>query len=375
MINFDKNATTGTNAEVWEEMKKYALEQYGNPSALYPFAEESRKAIANAQERIAALIHCQPNEIYFLSNGSMADNWVLNSVCRNGSFVITSSIEHHAILNTLIALRDKNVRTLYLPVDINGKIDFRKLEQHIDVADLVSIMYVNNEIGSVQDIESIGHLCRKYNVPFHTDAVQAFGKVLIDVDSQCIDYMSVSGHKFHGPQGIGFLYIREKYKKLIQPLAYGGMQQRGVIAGTENIAGIMGLAFAAEKAYENLKNNSDIVHDIYWTLRSQLKIALPLITYNSNSPLENCLNVCFLPYKIAGEELLAFLGEQDICVSAGSACASQLKEPSHVLRALGLSKEAANSSIRLSFDAENTVSEAMQVVNAITQGVKMLNNR
>lgn len=375
MINFDKNATTGTSAEVWEEMKKYALEQYGNPSALYPFAEESRKAIANAQERIAALIHCQPNEIYFLSNGSMADNWVLNSVCRNGSFVITSSIEHHAILNTLIALRDKNVRTLYLPVDINGKIDFRKLEQHIDVADLVSIMYVNNEIGSVQDIESIGHLCRKYNVPFHTDAVQAFGKVLIDVDSQCIDYMSVSGHKFHGPQGIGFLYIREKYKKLIQPLAYGGMQQRGVIAGTENIAGIMGLAFAAEKAYENLKNNSDIVHDIYWTLRSQLKIALPLITYNSNSPLENCLNVCFLPYKIAGEELLAFLGEQDICVSAGSACASQLKEPSHVLRALGLSKEAANSSIRLSFDAENTVSEAMQVVNAITQGVKMLNNR
>ena len=375
MINFDKNATTGTSAEVWEEMKKYALEQYGNPSALYPFAEESRKAIANAQERIAALIHCQPNEIYFLSNGSMADNWVLNSVCRNGSFVITSSIEHHAILNILIALRDKNVRTLYLPVDINGKIDFRKLEQHIDVADLVSIMYVNNEIGSVQDIESIGHLCRKYNVPFHTDAVQAFGKVLIDVDSQCIDYMSVSGHKFHGPQGIGFLYIREKYKKLIQPLAYGGMQQRGVIAGTENIAGIMGLAFAAEKAYENLKNNSDIVHDIYWTLRSQLKIALPLITYNSNSSLENCLNVCFLPYKIAGEELLAFLGEQDICVSAGSACASQLKEPSHVLRALGLSKEAANSSIRLSFDAENTVSEAMQVVNAITQGVKMLNNR
>lgn len=375
MINFDKNATTGINKELWTVMEKYAVEQYGNPSALYPFAEQSRKIIANSQEILASLIHCQPNEIYFLSSGTMADNWVINSVCRNGSVIITSPIEHHAILNTIQNLHDNNgVRCITIPVDNNGIIDINEMERHIEVADLVSIMYVNNEIGSVQDIDKIGHLCRKFHTPFHTDAVQAFGKIPIDVDSQCIDFMSVTGHKFHAPQGIGFLYIREKYKGLMNPILFGGTQQRGLIAGTENICGIVGLAYAAKKAYDELEENKKFIHEVYWRLKSQLKLALPLAKFNSDSPLENCLNVCFADYKVRGEQLLEFLAENDICVSSGSACTSSSKEPSHVLRAIGLSEEEAESSLRFSFDAENTVEEVDEVIQVLAEGVRMISS-
>ena len=375
MINFDKNATTSINEEVWNVMGKYAIEQYGNPSALYPFAEKSRKAIEESKETIAELIHCQPDEIYFVQSGTMADNWVIGSVCRKGSVILTTPIEHHAILNAAQSLDDySGIRIITVPVGINGEIDINALEKHIEVADLVSVMYVNNEIGAVQDVDKIGHLCRKFHTPFHTDAVQAFGKIPIDVDSQCIDFMSVSGHKFHGPQGIGFLYIREKYKGLMKPLTYGGGQQRGLISGTENISGIVGLGYAAQKAYDELEENKKKLHELYWYLKSQLKLALPLITFSSDSPLENVLSVCFLNYHVWGEQLLAFLAENDICASTGSACASQSHEPSYVLKAIGLSDDAANSTLRLSFDSDNTIEEVDELIKVLTVGVTMISN-
>ena len=375
MINFDKYATTRTSKEIWNLMEQYATEDYGNPSALYPFAEKSRKAINDAKEVLASLIHCNPNEIYFVPSGSVADNWIIRSFCRSGSTGITSDIEHHAVLNAFQASKDQyGTRVIQLPVDINGLVDVNKLKEHIDIANLVSIMYVNNELGCIQDIDQIGHICRKANVPFHTDAVQAFGKLPINVDTECIDFMSCVGHKFHGPQGIGFLYIRDKYKDSMKPLVYGGSQQRGMIAGTEYISGIVGLATAAERAYRNLEANNKHIHEIHWSLRSQLKLALPQITFNNSSKtcLESCINVCFENYKISGEQLLAFLAQYDICVSSGSACTSQSHEPSHVLRAIGLNDEAANASLRFTFDEENTVEEVETVVKVLTEGVNMI---
>lgn len=376
MINFDKYATTGTTKEIWRLMEPYATEEYGNPSAMYPFAEKSRKAIADSREIIASLIHCDPDEIYFVPSGSVADNWVIRSICRAGSTGVTSDIEHHAVLHTFEALKKEfGTRVIYLPVDINGLVDTDKLKEHISIANLVSIMYVNNEIGCVQDIDTIGHICRKADVPFHTDAVQAFGKVPINVDTQCIDFMSCVGHKFHAPQGIGFLYIRDKYKDVMKPLVYGGSQQRGIIAGTENISGIVGLAAAAERAYRALDENNKKIHEIHWSLRSQLKLALPKITFNNGGDacLESCVNVCFSNYNVSGEQLLAFLAQYDICVSSGSACTAQSDEPSHVLRAIGLNDDAANASLRFTFDEDNTVEEVETVVKVLTEGVKMIN--
>ena len=377
MINFDKNATTGTNKDIWRLMEKFAVEEYGNPSAQYSFADESKKAVETSKEIIAELLHCQPEEIYFLASGSEGDNWVLNSLCRRGSVAITSEIEHHAVLNTFkILSEERNVHVIYLPVDSSGRIDQGKLELHVPVSNLVSIMYVNNEIGTIQDIGKIGHLCRKEGVLFHTDAVQAFGKVHINVDADCIDFLSCSGHKFHGPKGIGFVYVRHKYKDLMRSWTYGGTQQDNLVAGTENVPGIVGLAKAAEFAYENFDKNQEKTHEVYWHFKSQLKLALPEIKYNAeNYNIENCLSICFVNYGIRGEELLEFLNEFGICASSGSACNSSNKEPSHVLKAIGLTDDEASSSLRFSIDHENTVEEANEVIKALCEGVKLLGKK
>ena len=374
MINFDKNATTRVSKKIWDIMEKYTVEEYGNPSSLYPFAEKSRKAINDAREILANIINCQPSEIYFVPSGSAGDNWIISSVCRRGTVGITSEIEHHAVLNTFKMLSEENqVHTTFVPIDGNGMIIDKKLAEYIPVANLVSIMYVNNEIGVKQDINKIGHLCRQNGVLFHTDAVQAFGKVKIDVDAECIDFLTCSAHKFHGPKGIGFVYVRDKYKELMQPLIYGGGQQSGLIAGTENVAGIVGMAYAAEEAYEYLEENKKKISELYWYFRSQLKIALPyIIINNSFDTIQNCINVSFINYGLQGEELQAFLGENDICVSTGSACNSSSNEPSHVLKALGLSDDQANASIRFTLDEDNTFEEVEKVRDILLKGVELL---
>ena len=376
MINFDKNATTRTSDEVWDTMSIYAREEYGNPSALYSFAQTAKQGIEDSKEILSGIINCEPSEIYFVPSGSVGDNWIIRSMCRKGTTAITSEIEHHAVLNTFKALSDDGMsRVIYLPVDSNGQISMSQLEQHIESANLVSLMYVNNEIGTAQDIEAIGHLCRKSGVPFHTDAVQAFGKVEIDVDAQCIDFMTVSGHKFHGPKGIGFVHIREKYKPFLLPLVYGGSQQDGLIAGTENVPGIAGLALAAHLAYCDFEDKKQKTYELSWYLKSQLKIALPKVrVVNPQAQLGNCLSVSFLEYGVRGEELLEFLNEYDICASTGSACNSHDNAPSHVLKAIGLSDEEANATLRFSIDYENTNEEVDTVVKVLTEGVKMLGN-
>lgn len=377
MINFDKNATTKLSKTVWDLMEQYAVEEYGNPSALYPFSNNPRKAINEAKEILSNIINCEPSEIYFVPSGSAGDNWIIRSICRRGTVGITSEIEHHAVLNTFKMLSEENqVHVIYIPIDGNGMVDEQKLNTHVPIANLVSIMYVNNEIGVVQDINSIGHLCRQHGTPFHTDAVQAFGKVKIDVDAQCIDFLTCSGHKFHAPKGIGFVYIRDKYINNMKPMFYGGSQQAGLIAGTENVAGIVGMAYAAQEAYEHLEENEKFVSELFWYFRSQLKIALPdIIINNAFDTIQNCISVSFVNYGIRGEELQAFLGENDICVSTGSACNSRSNEPSHVLKALGLSDNEANSTIRFSINENNTFEEVTTVIGILVKGVDLLQNR
>lgn len=375
MINFDKNSTTSTKKEIWDLMERYAVEEYANPSALYPFADEPRKAIAEAKEIISAEINCSPNEIYFVSSGTEADNWIIKSFFNSTDsdrVFVTSSIEHHAILNMFAKIEKMRAKVVYLPVDRNGIIDGDRLEWYMPDANLCSIMYVNNEIGTIQDINYIGHLCREHQVPFHTDAVQAFGKIKIDVDSQCIDFLSCSGHKFHAPRGIGFIYVRDKFKDIMSQWTIGGQQQGGLIAGTENVPGIVGIANATKLAYENLEHYQQTVHELYYYFKSQLKLSLPKVTINGGSGIENCMSVCFAPYKIKGEEILAFLGENDICASSGSACASESNEVSHVLKAIGLTDEEANSTIRFSFDDENTKEEVDEVIKVLINGIQLL---
>ena len=369
IINFDKNATTGTDKEIWKIMERYAVEDYGNPSALYPFADKSRQAITESRQIISDIINCDPEEIYFVPSGTMADNWVIRSMCGNKGKFVTTPIEHHAILHTAEAIPGLKVE--YLPVDTDGLIHID--EDMLTDAKLVSVMYVNNELGTIQDINSLGHICRSKGIPFHTDAVQAFGKIPIDVDAQCIDFTSVSAHKLHGPKGIGFIYLREQYKDVIQPMFYGGEQQRGMIAGTENVPAIIGMAEAAKKAYDNLDDRNKQTKEVYWLLRSRLKVALNDIVFNNgNNNLENTISVCFVNYKVKGEELLAFLAEHGICVSTGSACASNSHEVSHVLKAIGLSDEEAGATLRLSVDEFNTTEEVVTVVNAIKAGVELI---
>lgn len=377
MINFDKNATTQTSKTVWEIMEKYSIEEYGNPSAMYPFAEKSRKAINESKEILANIINCKPSEIYFVPSGSVGDNWIISSVCRRGTVGITSEIEHHAVLNTFKMLSDEQqVHVIYTPVDRNGMVNENNLKTNLPVANLVSIMYVNNEIGVMQNISSIGHMCRQEGVLFHTDAVQAFGKVKIDVDKACIDFLTCSAHKFHGAKGIGFVYIRDKYKELMKPLFYGGMQQDGLIAGTENVPGIVGMAHAAIEAYDNLEENQKTISGIYWYFRSRLKITLPdVVINNPHCTIENCISANFAHYGIHGEELLAYLGERDICASTGSACNTASNEPSHVLRALGLDDDETNSTIRFSIDQDNTFEEVEEVIKVLEEGVELLKDR
>lgn len=369
IINFDKNATTGTLKSVWETMQYYAVDEYGNPSSLYEFSNVSRNAIKESREIISGIINCDPSEIYFVASGSMGDNWIIHSLCGQGGKFVTTPIEHHAVLN--MAENIPGLQVQYIPVDTDGVVHID--ENTLTDTNLMSVMYINNEIGTIQDINSIGHICRSLGIPFHTDAVQAFGKIPIDVDAQCIDFMSVSGHKFHGPKGIGFVYVRDKYKNQLKPAIYGGGQQDGLIAGTENVPAIIGMARAAEIAYTRLEENSKQIKEVYWYLRSQLKINFNDIIFNNGkNNLENVVSACFINYGIHGEELLAFLSEHNICVSTGSACASHSNEVSHVLKAIGLSDDEAGATIRFSIDEFNTTDEVTEIIKVLKVGIDLL---
>lgn len=360
MIYLDNAATTKTAPEVVEAMLPYFTEYYGNASSIYKLGSESKKATIKARETIAETLGAEPNEIYFTAGGSESDNWALKATFEayqnKGKHIITSKIEHHAILHTCEYLEKQGAEITYLDVDEDGVIDLEQLKKAIrpDTI-LISIMYANNEIGTLQPIKEIGEIAAEHGILFHTDAVQAYGQLPIRVDELHIDMLSASGHKLNGPKGIGFLYINKKVK--IRSFVHGGQQERGRRAGTENVPGIVGLAAAVERAFRIMeeKTQKEIELRDYFISRIQKEIPYAKLNGHPTKRLPNNINFSF--EFIEGESMLIMLDMKGICGSSGSACTSGSLDPSHVLLAIGLPHEKAHGSLRLTLSEENTKEE------------------
>lgn len=367
-IYMDNAATTKTSPEVVEAMLPYFTENYGNPSSLYEIAGRSKTAIDEARAKIADVIGANPEEIYFTAGGSESDNWALKAsfeaFAAKGNHIITSKIEHHAILHTCDYLEKKGAVITYLDVDENGFVDPKDVENAItDKTILISIMTANNEIGTLEPIREIGKIAHEHNIPFHTDAVQAYGHIPINVDEDNIDMLSCSGHKLNGPKGIGFLYIRKGIK--IRSFVHGGAQERKRRAGTENVPGIVGLGKAAEIAKLKMQERAESMIAVRDHMIERLSKEIPYSRINGDlkKRLPNNVNVCFR--FVEGESMLIMLDMKGIAASSGSACTSGSLDPSHVLLAIGLPHEIAHGSLRLTISDEITMEQADYTVDCI----------
>lgn len=374
-IYMDYAATTYVKPEVLSEMLPYFTERFGNPSSIYSLSRETAKAVDEARERVAKAINSDSNEIFFTGGGSEADNWALKGVAfaniNKGNHIITTKIEHHAILHACEYLEKHGFEVTYLPVNEYGFINIKDLEDAItDKTILVSIMFANNEIGTIQPIKEIGKLCKDKKILFHTDAVQALGNVPIDVKDMNIDLLSMAAHKIYGPKGTGALYIRKGVK--IHNLIHGGAQERARRAGTENVAGIVGFGKAIELAVESMEEH---VKKLTY-LRDKLIDGLLKIPYSRlNGPVKDNrlpgnVNICFR--FIEGEAILLLLDSMGVCASSGSACTSGSLDPSHVLLAIGLPHEIAHGSLRLSLGDGNTEEEVDYVIESVAKVVSRL---
>ena len=377
MIYADNAATTRLSATALAAMLPYLTEQYGNPSSLYTLGQTAATALAQARETVARCLHCRPEEIVFTSGGSEADNQAILSAARWGkrqgkTHIISTAFEHHAVLHTLQKLEKEGFTVTLLDVHADGRITPQQVEAAItqDTC-LVTVMYANNEIGTIQPVGEIGAICRARKVPFHTDAVQAAGHLAIDVGAEQIDMLSLSAHKFHGPKGVGAPYVRKGVPLL--PLIEGGAQERRKRAGTENVAGIVGLAAALQTACDHLEANAAKVAALRDKLIDGLA-AIPHAALNGDRDhrLPGNVNVCF--EGIEGESLLLLLDDRGICASSGSACTSGSLDPSHVLLAIGRPHEVAHGSLRLSLCEENTEAEVDTMLREIPKVVEYLRN-
>lgn len=375
IIYLDNAATTKTHKEVVQEMLPYFTEFYGNPSSVYEFSNEPKKAIMKARETMADALGAKSNEIYFTAGGSESDNWALIATAQTyaakGKHIITSKIEHHAVLHTCEFLEKQGFEVTYLNVDENGIIRLEELKKAIrpDTI-LISIMFANNEIGTIEPIKEIGEIANKHGVLFHTDAVQAFGHVPIDVDEYHIDMLSASGHKLYGPKGIGFLYIRKGIK--IRSFIHGGGQERKRRAGTENVPGIVGFGKAVEMAAANMQERTEKERELRDYLMERVMAEVPFTRINGHRKNRLSNNINFAFQFIEGESLLIMLDMKGICGSSGSACTSGSLDPSHVLLSIGLPHEIAHGSLRLTLSAENTKEEMDFVVESIKEIVEKL---
>ena len=375
MIYLDNAATTKTSPEVVEAMLPYFSEFYGNASTVYEFGGKSREAISSARETIAAAIGAKENEIYFTAGGSESDNWALKAAAEaykdKGRHIITSKIEHHAILHTCQWLEQNGYEVTYLDVDEFGVVKLEELKKAIrpDTI-LISIMFANNEIGTIEPVAEIGKIAREHGVLFHTDAVQAFGQLPINVDQLNIDMLSSSGHKLNGPKGIGFLYIRKGIK--IRSFLHGGAQERKRRAGTENVPGIVGFGKAVELALATMKERTDRERELRDYLMERVLKEIPFTRVNGDrsNRLPNNVNLCF--QFVEGESLLIMLDMKGICGSSGSACTSGSLDPSHVLLAIGLPHEIAHGSLRLTLGNDTTKEDIDFTVDAIKEIVGQL---
>ena len=374
-IYLDNAATTKVSDEVLNEMLPFFKENYGNPSAIYTFAEQSRKAVDDARDKAAHLIGANSSDIYFTAGGSESDNWALKATAEfygnKGKHIITSKIEHHAILHTCEYLEKNGFEITYLDVDGDGKVSLDELEKAIrpDTI-LISIMTANNEIGTIEPIAEIGRIAHEHGVLFHTDAVQAYGHIPINVDEMNIDMLSASGHKLHGPKGIGILYIRKGVK--IRSFIHGGAQERNRRAGTLNVPGIVGFGKAAELAERDMtKRNEDMIR-VRDHLIKRITTEIPYVRLNGHETdrLPNNVNVCFR--FIEGESMLILLDQLGVYASSGSACTSGSLDPSHVLLAIGLPHEIAHGSLRLTLSEETTIEDVDFVVDELTKIIERL---
>lgn len=374
-IYADNAATTKVSEPVLEAMLPYFTEEYGNASSIYALGRNAKKALETARETIASSIGAQPSEIYFTSCGSESDNWAIRSVCerlaaKGKKHIVTSVFEHHAVLHTCQALEKLGFEVTYLPVYENGIVKTEDVRNAIrEDTSLVTIMYANNEIGTIQPIEEIAAICREKNVIFHTDAVQAVGHVKIDVHAQEIDMLSVSGHKIHAQKGIGALYVRKGIP--MTNLIFGGAQERNRRAGTENIPAIMGLAKAMELANTDIEERAEKTSRLRDRLIDGL-LKLPRTRLNGDrvKRLPGTVNVSI--EGIEGESLLLMLDMNGICASSGSACTSGSLDPSHVLLSLGLKHEVAHGSLRLSINEETTDEDVDYILEVVPKVVKRL---
>lgn len=375
IVYLDHAATTYVKPEVFEEMKPYFCEHFGNASSIYSLGRDTKKAVDEARERVAKALGAQPNEIYFTGSGSEADNWAIKGIAaankKKGNHIITSSIEHHAVLNTCKYMEGEGFEVTYLPVDQDGLISLEDLKNAIkDTTILISIMFANNEIGTIQPIKEIGAIAKEKGILFHTDAVQAIGNIPVNVKDMNIDLLSLSAHKFYGPKGVGVLYIRKGIK--IASFIHGGQQERGKRASTENIPGIIGLG----KAIELAANNLEVYNKKIITLREKtiegLMAKIPYIRLNGHrhNRLPGNVNISF--QYIEGESLLLMLDMMGVCGSSGSACSSGSLDPSHVLMAIGLPHEIAHGSLRLSFGEENSEEDVEYILEEIPKIVSRL---
>ncbi len=375
LIYLDNAATTKTAPEVVEAMLPYFTEYYGNASTVYELGGQSKKAMNEAREVIADALGAKTEEIYFTAGGSESDNWALKATAEaykiKGNHIITSKIEHHAVLHTCEYLEKQGFEVTYLDVDENGKVKLSELEKAIrPTTILISIMYANNEIGTIQPVKEIGEIAHKHGILFHTDAVQAFAQLPIQVDECHIDMLSASGHKLNGPKGIGFLYIRKGVK--ICSFVHGGAQERKRRAGTENIPGIVGLGAATKRAVENMKERTGKETELRDYLIDRVLKEVPYTRLNGDrrDRLPNNANFSF--QFIEGESLLIMLDMEGICGSSGSACTSGSLDPSHVLLAIGLPHEIAHGSLRLTLSEETTKEDIDFVIETVKKIVERL---
>ena len=375
IIYLDNAATTAVKPEVFEAMKPYFTEYYANPSSVYRFAGTCKNAVEDAREQIADLIDAKSQEIYFTAGGSESDNWAIKGIAEaykeKGNHIITTKIEHHAVLHTCEYLEKHGYEVTYLDVDGDGLIDLDALEKAIRPSTiLISVMTANNEIGTIQPIKEIGEIAKKHNVFFHTDAVQAFGHIPISVTDMNIDLLSASGHKINGPKGIGIMYIRNGIK--LGAFIHGGAQERHRRAGTHNVPGIIGMGLAAKLAKETMQERMEKETKLRDYLIQKIEETIPHAKLNGSrtTRLPNNVNFCF--QFIEGESLLILLDQKGICGSSGSACTSGSLDPSHVLLAIGLPHEIAHGSLRLTLSEENTEEEIDYVVENLASIVERL---
>ena len=376
LIYLDNAATTKTAPEVVDAMIPYFTEHYGNPSSVYSFASGNKEVVSRQREIIAQALGAQANEIYFTAGGSESDNWALKATAeayeKKGKHIITTKIEHHAILHTCEYLeKQRGFEITYLDVDENGVVKLDELKKAIrpDTI-LISVMFANNEIGTIQPIREIGEIAQEHKILFHTDAVQAFGQIPIDVDACHIDMLSASGHKLNGPKGIGFLYIRKGVK--IRYFVHGGAQERKRRAGTENVPGIVGMGAAVERAMRTMETRTAKERKLRDYLIERIETEIPYCRLNGDRTNRLPNNVNFSFRFIEGESLLIMLDMKGICASSGSACTSGSLDPSHVLLAIGLPHEIAHGSLRMTLGEETTREDLDYTVDTLKEIVANL---